>query len=144
MLAQPAPRAAPGAAAGAARVAVGSARAREGEVVADFAVAWGEALRATPFRNASAPVIPNVTAAPTTDGDRLRELLIEQLTRPVLWVESMQALRTVDETDPLEVGPGKVLMGLMRRIDRGARVASLGDKAALDDWLAASGARAAE
>ena len=113
-------------------------------LMASAAEELDETLRATPFRNASAPVIPNVTAAPTTDGDLLRELLIEQLTRPVLWVESMQALRTVDETDPLEVGPGKVLMGLMRRIDRGARVASLGDKAALDDWLAASGARAAE
>lgn len=112
-------------------------------LMASAAAELGEALRATPFADAAAPVIPNVTAAPETRGERLRALLIEQLTRPVLWSDSMLALRRLDGADPLEIGPGKVLMGLMRKIDREARVSSLGDKSALDAWLAGASAGAA-
>ncbi len=105
-------------------------------LMAPAAAELGAALRDTEFADAAAPVVPNVTARPTRDGAELRELLIEQLTRPVLWVDSMRALRGVDESPILEVGPGKVLMGLMRRIDRGGKVSSLGDKETLDRWLA--------
>ena len=95
----------------------------------------GEKLRATEFREARVPVVPNVTARPTRDGEELRELLIRQLTEPVLWADSMGALRGVDESPALEVGPGKVLTGLMRRIDRSARVTPVGDLPALAAWL---------
>jgi len=105
------------------------------ELMATAAEELGEVLRATGFGEASAPVVPNVTASPTRDGDELRQLLIDQLTRPVLWVDSMLALRGVDESPILEVGPGKVLMGLMRRIDRGGKVTPLGTLESLDRWL---------
>jgi [acyl-carrier-protein] S-malonyltransferase len=105
------------------------------DLMASAAEELGAALRETEFADAAAPVIPNVTARPTRDGAELRELLIEQLTRPVLWVDSMRALRGVDEKPILEVGPGKVLMGLMRRIDRGGKVSPLGGKESLDRWL---------
>jgi [acyl-carrier-protein] S-malonyltransferase len=65
----------------------------------------------------------------------LRELLIQQLTHPVLWEDSMTTLRASDSSSILEVGPGKVLMGLMRRIDRGAKVHSLGNLETLEAWL---------
>lgn len=104
-------------------------------LMATAAEELGEALKATEFAKGSAPVVPNVTARPTTDGAELRELLIEQLTRPVLWVDSMLALRGVDGGPILEVGPGKVLMGLMRRIDRGGKVTPLGSIETLDRWL---------
>jgi len=126
-------------AAGAAKVvALPVSGAFHSALMAPAAAELAAALRETPFAEASAPVIANVTAAPETSGARLRELLIEQLTRPVRWLESMQALRRLDAADPLELGPGKVLMGLMRKIDREARVSALGDKSALDAWLAAT------
>ncbi|MBN2171499.1 MAG: ACP S-malonyltransferase [Candidatus Krumholzibacteriota bacterium] len=106
-------------------------------LMASAAAALGEALAATEFSRARVPVIPNVTGTPTQDGGELRRLLIEQLTRPVLWTDSMLALRELDAGPILEVGPGKVLTGLMRRIDRAAPVTPVGDKAALDGWLAA-------
>jgi [acyl-carrier-protein] S-malonyltransferase len=125
-------------AAGAAKVvALTVSGAFHSALMAPAAEELAAALRETPFADAQAPVIPNVTAAPETSGARLRELLIEQLTRPVRWLDSMQALRRLDGADPLELGPGKVLMGLMRKIDREARVSALGDKGALDAWLAA-------
>lgn len=99
------------------------------------------ALRETEFCEATAPVIPNVTARPTHDGGELRDLLIEQLTRPVLWVESMLTLRAEDGADILEVGPGRILMGLMRRIDRDVRVTPVGGKEALDACLASLAAK---
>ncbi len=105
-------------------------------LMAPAAAELAAALREVPFADAKAPVIANVTAEPETSGTRLRELLIAQLTRPVLWLQSMQALRRLDAADALEIGPGKVLMGLMRKIDREARVTPLGDKSALDAWLA--------
>ena len=107
------------------------------ELMAPAAAELGEALAATEFAEARVPVIPNVTGTPTRDGDELRRLLIEQLTRPVLWTDSMRALRAIDAGPILEVGPGKVLMGLMRRIDRAAKVTPVGDKEALDGYLAA-------
>ena len=101
----------------------------------------GEKLRATEFRDAGVPVIPNVTARPTRSGAELRELLIRQLTEPVLWADSMGALRHLDDGPALEVGPGKVLMGLMRRIDRAARVTPVGDLPALKEWLETTGSK---
>ncbi len=102
----------------------------------------GRALAETEFADAAVPVIPNVTAEPTRSGEALRGLLVRQLTEPVHWVDSMLALRAASDGDVLEVGPGKVLMGLMRRIDRGAKVKPLGDLAALDAWLGAAGEEA--
>jgi len=104
----------------------------------------GEKLRETKFSDSQAPVIPNVTAQATRSGEELRELLIRQLTEPVLWADSMTALRTLDENPALEVGPGKVLMGLMRRIDRGARVTPVGDLPALRSWMDSAGSEEAK
>jgi [acyl-carrier-protein] S-malonyltransferase len=69
-----------------------------------------------------APLISNVEAKPVTDAESIRALLLRQLTSPVRWVESMQNAMVLDVKDALEVGPGKVLMGLARGISRDLKV----------------------
>jgi len=64
------------------------------------------------------PVIPNVTAEPARDPERIREMLALQVTSPVQWTDSIRRLADQNVTDYLEVGPGRVLRGLLRRIDR--------------------------
>ncbi len=64
------------------------------------------------------PVIHNVTATPTTDVDTIRRLLAEQVQSPVRWVESVQYLAAQGVERMIECGPGKVLAGLTKRIDR--------------------------
>lgn len=74
-----------------------------------------QALAAIPIKRPSCVFIPNVTAEPTQDPEKIRSLLVEQLVKPVHWIETMaQAFR---QNVPLflEVGPGKVLKGLARK-----------------------------
>lgn len=85
-------------------------------VAADFR----EALAATTFHNPHTPVIGNVTAAPLTDADAIREELGAQLTSPVRWTESIQAMLAAGVSTYLELGSKDVLTGLLRRIDRSA------------------------
>lgn len=72
------------------------------------------------------PVISNVTAAPVESGSEAKRLLVSQLTSAVRWAASMRMLRSFGVARFLELGPGSVLSGLMRRIDREASVATLG------------------
>lgn len=67
-------------------------------------------------------VIPNVTAATNRAAERVSPLLLEQITAPVRWEESMRALVASGVSTAIEFGPGRVLAGLMRRIDRGVKV----------------------
>lgn len=85
-----------------------------------------------PFARAQIPVIPNVTAEPTRDPALLKDLLIEQVISPVRWTESMQRLIAEGMTEALEVGPGNVLKGLMRRIDRDVPVREAGTMVAVE------------
>ena len=84
------------------------------------------------FAQARIPVIPNVTAEPTRDPKLLKDLLIEQVVSPVRWTESMQQLIAEGMTEGLEVGPGNVLKGLMRRIDRHIPVREAGTLEAIE------------
>jgi [acyl-carrier-protein] S-malonyltransferase len=68
------------------------------------------------------PLISNVEARPVTDAEAIRALLLRQLTSPVRWVESMQNALGLGCAEALEVGPGKVLMGLARGISRDMKV----------------------
>lgn len=78
------------------------------------------------FSKASVPVIPNVTTEPTTNPDTLKKLLIEQVVSPVRWTQSMITLGNLGITQAYEVGPGSVLKGLMRRINRDISVEEAG------------------
>ncbi len=75
-------------------------------------------LRALPFAPANVPVVVNVDAKLVSDAERLRGALVRQVTGTVRWVESMQVLIAEKPDFFLEVGPGKVLSGLLRQIDR--------------------------
>lgn len=89
----------------------------------EFAVAGlKEGLAKVDIQAPSVPLISNVEAKPVSDPEAIRALLLRQLTSPVRWVESMQAALAADAKEALEVGPGKVLMGLARGISRDLKV----------------------
>ena len=91
------------------------------------------ALEGMAFSPGKIPVAPNVTAEPTQHPDLLKSLLIEQIVSPVKWKLSMQNLIAGGVDRALEVGPGDVLKGLMRRIDRSAKVEPAGTAAQIDE-----------
>ncbi|HUU43495.1 MAG TPA: ACP S-malonyltransferase [Planctomycetota bacterium] len=78
------------------------------------------------------PVISNVTADYVSHPDQIRDLLVRQLTHPVKWCPSMQKLAADGVNRFYEIGPGRVLAGLMRRIDRELPVVSLNSLGALE------------
>ena len=83
-------------------------------------------LQSLPFKNAAIPVYANVTANPVTEADQIRELLFKQLTFPVRWVETIQNMISKGVSEFYEVGPGKVLSGLVKRIDRKIKTIPIG------------------
>ncbi len=85
-----------------------------------------ERLATVTFRDPRFPVYANVTAGPVTSGARARELLVEQLTRPVRWVASVAAMVEAGADRFLELGPGSVLCGLNKRNGKGIPCATLG------------------
>ena len=76
------------------------------------------AIEATEFRNPTCPIYQNVTASAVINPEEIKKNLILQLTAPVKWTQSIQAMIADGGTEFIEVGPGKVLQGLMRKIDR--------------------------
>lgn len=76
------------------------------------------AIEATTFNNPTCPVYQNVPARAVHTATEIKSNLIKQLTAPVKWTQSIQAMIADGGTDFIEVGPGKVLQGLMRKIDR--------------------------
>lgn len=79
-----------------------------------------EALTRVPMRKPKIPVISNVDARPHDDPEEIRRLLVKQVLSPVLWEDSVRYLLQQGFDQFYEVGPGKVLRGLLRRIDRKA------------------------
>lgn len=88
------------------------------------------------FSAAKMPVVVNVDAALVTDGAQLRDALIRQVTGAVRWTQSMQLLIAEGVTTFVEVGPGKVLSGLLRQIDRSQNCAQVEDPTSLEKLLA--------
>jgi len=76
------------------------------------------ALDTIEINTATMPVYANVTAQPTTGADELRSNLKSQLDCPVKWHETIDNMKTAGATEMVEVGPGRVLQGLTRRIDK--------------------------
>jgi [acyl-carrier-protein] S-malonyltransferase len=84
------------------------------------------------------PIVSNVTADVTKKGNRERDLLIEQVTAPVRWVESMRCMMDRGASTFVEVGPGRVLSGLLRQIDRAQKCVNVEDSASLEKTLTGS------
>lgn len=76
------------------------------------------AIENTEFNDPICPVYQNVVAKAVTDPTEIKENLISQLTAPVRWTQSIQQMIADGGTEFIEIGPGKVLQGLMRKIDR--------------------------
>jgi len=84
------------------------------------------AIAEADFQAPSCPIYQNVSAQPTTDPQLIREQLVAQLTAPVKWTQTMEAMIADGLTDVTEVGPGKVLQGLFKKVDRALPTASAG------------------
>jgi [acyl-carrier-protein] S-malonyltransferase len=82
------------------------------------------------------PVVSNVTARPTATVDEIKDLLVRQVTWPVRWSESMQWLVAQGFTRFIELGPGNVLSGLMKRINKDVEMLSVSDAGTLDATVA--------
>lgn len=84
------------------------------------------------FSEPAAPVVTNVDAAVTTAPAEMRDALLRQVSAPVRWVESMELLIRQGVGNFVEVGPGKVLSGLMRQINRDLNCVNVEDAASLE------------
>jgi len=80
-----------------------------------------KAIAETDFQSPIAPIYQNVTAQAETDPDKIKANLNKQLTAPVRWTQSVQQMIVDGATEFIEVGPGKVLLGLLRKIDRNVK-----------------------
>lgn len=96
-------------------------------------------LQALTFRRPGVPVACNVDAALLQDADRSRDALVRQVTGSVKWNQSIHLLIAQGVERFIEVGPGKVLSGLMRQIDRSKSASNVGDEASLQKTLGGLG-----
>lgn len=94
-----------------------------------------EALAPIEIMTPSVPVVSNVEATPNSDPHKIKALLVSQMTAPVRWIEVTQAIVKLGTTSAVELGAGKVLAGLVRRIDKNLKLSSIEDPASLDKAL---------
>lgn len=83
-----------------------------------------EAINATTFSKPICPVYQNVTASPVTDPAEIKKNLIAQLTAPVRWTQTIQRMTADGINSYVEVGPGKVLQGLIKKVNKEAEAVS--------------------
>lgn len=93
------------------------------------------AINAVEFKEAQIPLIANVTADYVKDSDEIKSTLIKQLDNSVRWLETIEKFKEDGYTDYVEVGPGRVLKGLMRRIDRSLNAYNVEDQKSLNKTL---------
>jgi [acyl-carrier-protein] S-malonyltransferase len=91
-----------------------------------------EQLSKVSFQTPRMPVISNVEAAPNADASRTVELLLRQVTGSVRWIECVQRLESEGVTKVIELGPGKVLCGLVKRISKAIECFNVEDPAGLE------------
>jgi len=92
-------------------------------------------LNAIKFADLQMPLVTNVDADSIRKGDEARSALVRQMTMPVRWEESMRMLLDEGVNTFVEVGPGKVLTGLMRQIERSVTTLSVEDEKSLAGTL---------
>jgi [acyl-carrier-protein] S-malonyltransferase len=91
-----------------------------------------EMLAAIPLQTFKHPVVSNVEAEPNSDPGRVRELLVKQVCAPVLWDGSVQKMIDMGVSRFIEIGPGKVLSGLIKRISRDVEILNIEDSSSLN------------
>jgi [acyl-carrier-protein] S-malonyltransferase len=92
-------------------------------------------LKATEFSELQVPLVTNVDADTTRSGDEARSALVRQVSMPVRWEESMRLLLDEGVNTFVEVGPGRVLTGLMRQIERSVATLNVEDEKSLATTL---------
>ena len=105
------------------------------ELMAPAARELGAALGRAALRDPAFPVVANASAQPLRSAENVRPALEAQLTAPVRWVETIEWMVAAGVTTFLELGPGKVLSGLLRKIDRAAAGRAISDPANLQEAL---------
>ena len=95
-----------------------------------------ETLASMDMQLPSVPVLHNVHFSQAASVDEIKELLVKQLYQPVQWVQTVNAMKAQGVDTLYELGPGKVLMGLNRRIDRKMGMMPVFDNASLEKALA--------
>lgn len=95
-----------------------------------------EALELLALQNPRVPVVTNVSARPAHTSSEIRSALIKQVSSPVRWFQSMQFLKSEGVDTVVELGPGKVLCGLMRQIDREVKCLNIEDWESLKNTCA--------
>lgn len=88
-------------------------------------------LNEIPFQDVVTPIVTNVDARAISSGPEARDALVRQVSQPVRWLESVEFLISQGVQSLVEVGPGKVLSGLVRQIDRSLCCVNVEDKASL-------------
>jgi [acyl-carrier-protein] S-malonyltransferase len=88
-------------------------------------------LNSASFKDPNIPVIANMTAKPLTTGEAVKNELINQLTNPVQWQRSIEYMIAQGVTAFIEIGPGKVLTGLIKRVNKDVTTLNIGDLAAV-------------
>jgi [acyl-carrier-protein] S-malonyltransferase len=96
-----------------------------------------EALAKATIRQPAVPVVANVTAQPVSDAVTIAKLLVQQVTATVRWRESVLAMKALGVTKMYELGAGKVLAGLVKRIDKEIEASSVGAPADVEAALKA-------
>ena len=104
-------------------------------LMAPAADVMAEALEATPPHPPSVPLIANVSAAKATQPDEIRDLLVRQITATVRWRESIETMTALGVDSFVELGAGKVLSGLIRRVAPDARAHSAATPAEIEAVL---------
>lgn len=105
--------------------------ASHSELMASIVDEFAQVVAGTPMRPPRVPLIANVTAEPLTEVSKIRQGLVQQLTSSVQWVPSIRRMADAGVESFVEIGPGQVLAGLIRRIKPDATVVSIGDAEAV-------------
>jgi [acyl-carrier-protein] S-malonyltransferase len=104
-------------------------------LMAPAADAMAEAFANTPPRTPVVPLVANVTAQKVTDPNLIRDLLVQQVTATVRWRESVQEMAALGVIHFIELGAGKVLAGLVKRIAPDVSATSVGTPAEIESLL---------
>ena len=107
------------------------------ELMRPAATGLAQRLSKIDFKSPEIPVLHNVDVAGHNEAEAIREALVRQLYQPVRWADTVQAMAAAGVVRMAECGPGKVLAGLNRRIDRSIEIRALIDSSAIAEALLA-------
>jgi [acyl-carrier-protein] S-malonyltransferase len=101
-------------------------------VMQPAAAGLAQAIATTTVRDAAIPIIGNITAAPLTSAQEIREEMAQQIASPVQWIRTIAYLTGAGVTTFIEIGPGQALTGMVKRIAKGVTTINIGSAADLE------------